>query len=114
MTLLSFCIYLMMYKSSNNLKKLMLIGDNQTNLTTASNWHIQTEFCSMLRTIFLMALLVQIDVGLHVPYELMSEELGLLCSPQDVLTHVTHLSKMPAKTLIPTQGCVSQMKPLLC
>lgn len=57
-----------------------------------------------LRTVFLMAFLVQIDVGLHVPYELMSEELGLLRGPQDVLTHVAHLSKMAGKMLITAQG----------
>lgn len=68
--------------------------------------------CSVLRTIFLKALLIQVDVGLHVPYELMGEELGLLRGPQDVLPHVTHLSKNTGKIHEHVHncpgGCMSQ------
>lgn len=42
-------------------------------------------------TIFLISLLIQVYVGLHVPDELMSQELRLLSRPQDVLSHITHL-----------------------
>lgn len=65
---------------------------------------LDTFRLNSLRTVFLMAFLVQINVGLHVPYELMSEELGLLRGPQDVLAHVAHLSKMAGKMLITAQG----------
>lgn len=44
-------------------------------------------------TVFLVSLLIQEYVGLHVPDELMSQQLGLLCSPQDVFSHISHLYK---------------------
>ena len=42
-------------------------------------------------TVFVVRLLVQVDVGLHVPDELVGEQLGGLGRPQDVLPHVAHL-----------------------
>lgn len=45
----------------------------------------------LLLTVFLVSLLVQVDVGLHVPDELMSQKLRLLSRPQDVLSNVAHL-----------------------
>ena len=42
-------------------------------------------------TIFVVRLLVQVDVGLHVPDELVGQQLGGLGGPQDVLPHVAHL-----------------------
>jgi len=44
-------------------------------------------------TVLLVALLVHEDVGLHVPDELVGEQLRLLGRPQDVLPHVAHLSQ---------------------
>lgn len=46
-----------------------------------------------LLTVFLVTLLIQVDVGLHVPDELMCKQLGFLCSPQYVFTHIAHLSR---------------------
>lgn len=46
-----------------------------------------------LLTVFLVTLLIQVDVGLHVPDELMCQQLGFLCSPQYVFAHVAHLSR---------------------
>ena len=42
-------------------------------------------------TVFVVRLLVQVDVGLHVPDELVGQQLGGLGGPQDVLPHVAHL-----------------------
>lgn len=44
-------------------------------------------------TVFVVSLLVHEDVSLHVPDELVGEKLRLLCRPQDVLSHVSHLSR---------------------
>ena len=42
-------------------------------------------------TVFLVSLLVHEDVCLHVPDELVGQQLGLLRRPQNVLAHVAHL-----------------------
>ena len=39
----------------------------------------------------MVSLFVQVDVGLHVPDELVGQQLGGLGGPQDVLPHVAHL-----------------------
>lgn len=39
----------------------------------------------------MVCLLVQVDVSLHVPDELVGQQLRLLGRPQDVLPHIPHL-----------------------
>ena len=51
-------------------------------------------------TVFVVALLIQVDVGLHVPDELMGQKLRLLGRPQDVFSNVTHLLNITKKSRI--------------
>lgn len=41
----------------------------------------------------MVSLFIHEDVGLHVPDELVSKKLRGLRSPQDVLSHITHLNR---------------------
>lgn len=66
---------------------------------------METKVCL---TIFLVPLFVQVHVGLHVPDELMRQELRLLSRPQDVLSHVAHLHNQTSQTNVdrgPTEFC---------
>lgn len=54
---------------------------------------LQYTNCTEPLTVFVVTLLVQEDVGLHVPDELVGEELRLLGRPQDVLPHIAHLTR---------------------
>ena len=44
-------------------------------------------------TIILQAFLIPEDIGLHVPYELMGQQLRVLGCPQDELCHIAHLQQ---------------------
>lgn len=51
--------------------------------------HVKWHFKAL--TIFLMSFLIQVDVGFHVPDELVSQKLRFGSCPQDVFPNVTHL-----------------------
>lgn len=61
------------------------------------------ESVQLILTVFVMSLLIHEDVGLHVPDELVGQKLRGLCSPQDVLSHIAHLSREQGQSSVTLQ-----------